>query len=144
MAEIYAISISSNKGVPKENVAEAELIEDHGIKSDAHAGNWHRQISLLALESIEKMKSKGLDVVPGNFAENITTKGLSLLKLPLKSQLKIGDNIILEITQHGKECHNRCAIYEQAGDCVMPKEGIFAKVIKGGTIKPGDDIEVLK
>ncbi len=144
MAEVYAVSISCDKGVPKENVAEAELIGNHGIKSDAHAGKWHRQISLLALESIEKMKAKGLSVSAGNFAENITTRGLDLLALPLNSQLKIGENIILEITQHGKECHSRCAIYEQAGDCVMPREGIFARVIRGGTIKPGDNIEVVR
>nr|WP_234983869.1 MOSC domain-containing protein [Selenihalanaerobacter shriftii] len=144
MAKVFAISISENKGEQKNNVDSAILKEEHGIVGDAHAGDWHRQVSLLAQESIDKMLEKGLDVSAGDFAENITTKGIDLLALKLGSQIRIGDRVVLEITQHGKECHDRCAIYHQAGDCVMPKEGIFAKVIKGGKIEPGDSIEVIQ
>jgi len=144
MAAIHAISISQEKGVRKQNVAQAELVAEHGINGDAHVGTWHRQVSLLALESIQKMQAMGLDVGAGDFAENLTTEGLTLMSLPLKTRLKIGAEAVLEITQHGKECHSRCAIYEQAGDCVMPREGVFARVITGGTIRQQDVIEVLK
>lgn len=118
------------------------LVEDFGLKGDAHGGPWHRQVSLLALESIEKMRAKGLDVHPGDFAENLTTEGLELVSLPIGTRLKIGENAIGEVTQIGKECHHRCAIYYQAGDCVMPREGIFIKVIQGGPVKVGDMVEV--
>lgn len=140
-AKIIAISISENKGTKKYNIDSAMLKEDFGIVTDAHAGS-ERQVSLLAEESIEKMRAKGLNVKPGDFAENITTQGIGLLKLKLGQRLKIGKDVILEITQKGKVCHTRCNIYYQAGDCVMPREGIFAKVIKGGIIKPGDEIFV--
>ena len=140
---IHAISISETKGVRKDNVTSAVLRPDHGIVGDAHAGNWHRQVSLLAKESIEKMVERGLKVGPGDFAENITTKGIKLPKLPIGSRLRIGGGIELEVTQIGKECHSRCEIFKQVGDCVMPREGIFAKVIKSGSIKTGDIIEVL-
>ena len=116
---------------------------DLGLKDDAHAGKWHRQVSLLAMESIDKMVQLGLKVGPGDFAENITTQGLDLLKLPLGTRFSIGQSSLLEVTQIGKVCHTRCAIYYQAGDCVMPKEGIFAKVLAGGEIKVGDEIHVL-
>lgn len=106
------------------------------------AGPWHRQVSLLAVESIEKMKALGLDVGPGDFAENITTSGINLVDLPLGTRLKIGPEAVGEVTQIGKECHSRCAIYYQAGDCVMPREGIFIRILKGGTIRAGDTIEV--
>jgi MOSC domain-containing protein YiiM len=122
-------------------VNEVELRSGHGIVGDAHAGDWHRQVSLLAKESIAKMKALGLDVTNGDFAENLTTEGIDLPGLPVGAQLKIGE-ALLEITQIGKECHNRCAIYHQAGDCVMPKEGIFARVLNGGRIQPGDCIEI--
>jgi MOSC domain-containing protein YiiM len=113
---------------------------DFGIKGDAHASQkWHRQISLLALESIKRMQDKGFDVKPGDFAENITTEGIDLVGLPIGTQMKIG-NVELEVSQIGKECHTKCSIYYLAGDCVMPKEGIFVKVLKGGTIKTGDSI----
>ncbi len=138
---IVAVCTSEKKGVRKKNVGEAELKVDWGIVGDAHAANWHRQVSLLALESIEKMRALGLNVGPGSFAENLTTQGQDLLSLPLGSQVRVGDQAILEITQHGKVCHDRCAIYRQVGDCVMPREGIFAKVIKGGQVKVGDTIE---
>ncbi len=140
---IKAISVSKKKGIPKTNVPEAVLEIDFGIVGDAHAANWHRQVSLLSIESIDKMVAMGAKVSPGNFAENITTEGIELLKLPVGSKLGVGEDTELEITQIGKECHRRCAIFEQVGDCIMPREGIFAKVNKGGLIKVGDIIEVL-
>jgi len=125
-------------------VGEAELKADWGIVGDAHAGHWHRQVSLLAMESIEKMRQRGLNVGPGSFAENLTTQGLDLLSLPIGSRVRVGEEVVLEITQHGKVCHDRCAIYEMAGDCVMPREGVFAKVLRGGQVKAGDKIEFLE
>lgn len=139
MAHVVATCISENKGERKKPVASVELRENHGIVGDAHAGNWHRQVSLLASESIEKMRKLGLDVGSGDFAENLTTCGIDLVSLPIGSRLQIGTTL-LEVTQIGKECHARCAIYYQAGDCVMPKEGIFAKVISSGSVKTGDAI----
>ncbi len=140
--QLLAVCISKNKGERKTPVAQVELRTDHGIIGDAHAGNWHRQVSLLAKESIDKMRALGLDVDNGDFAENLTTEGIELPKLPIGTRLQIGESL-LEVTQIGKECHNRCAIYYQAGDCVMPKEGIFAKVLKEGTLKPGDAVTIL-
>ena len=140
MSKIKAISVSKEKGVKKSNVKNAELKEDFGIVGDAHAGTEKRQVSLLAEESIEKMKAKGLDVGPGDFAENITTWGIDLLNLKIGSKLTVGKDAVLEISQIGKTCHSRCNIYYQAGDCVMPTEGVFGRVVKGGIIKPGDEI----
>jgi MOSC domain-containing protein YiiM len=142
---MVAISVSEQKGTRKHNVKEAHLLTDHGIKGDAHAGGGHRQVSLLAMESIEKMVSQGLEVGPGDFAENLTTRGIDLLRLPVGTRLALGKEkeVLVEVTQIGKECHSRCAIYYLAGDCVMPKEGIFVKVLKGGKILPGDPIEVI-
>jgi len=137
---IHAISVSKTKGVRKSNVDMAVLLPDHGIESDAHAGKWHRQVSLLAKESISKMIEKGLAVGAGDFAENITTEGIDLTALPIGRRLKLGGDAVVEVTQIGKECHDRCAIYEQAGDCVMPREGIFVKVLAGGTIRANDPI----
>ncbi len=137
---IHAISTSETKGIRKDNVPSAVLRPDHGIESDAHAGQWHRQVSLLAKESIEKMAAKGMEVGPGDFAENITTEGVDLVSLPVGHRLRLGDEVLVEVTQIGKECHDRCAIYYQAGDCVMPREGIFAKVLKGGEIQVGDSL----
>lgn len=139
---IVAVCISSSKGERKTPVAAVELREEHGIVGDAHAGPWHRQVSLLARESIDKMRALGLDVTTGDFAENLTTEGVDLLALPIGTRLSVG-NAELEVTQIGKECHTRCAIYHQAGDCVMPKEGIFARVLRGGTVKPGDAVRRL-
>jgi len=139
-AQLVAVCNSENKGERKTPVKQIELRENHGIVGDAHAGDWHRQVSLLAKESIEKMRAMGLDVGNGDFAENLTTEGIDLPKLPIGTKLQIGASL-LEVTQIGKECHTRCAIYHQAGDCVMPKEGIFAKVLHGGVIKPGDRLE---
>ena len=140
--KIVSIAISKKKGIPKTPVDEAFISKDHGLEGDAHAGKWHRQISLLAEESIAKMKQLGLDVDAGDFAENITTRGIDLVSLPIGTRLHLGGSVV-EVTQIGKECHNRCAIYHQAGDCVMPKEGIFAKVLQGGEVKPGDLIDKL-
>jgi len=140
---IKAISISKKRGTRKSNVAAASLMANLGIEGDAHAGDWHRQISLLATESIARMKAKGADVAPGDFAENIATEGIDLLALDMGGRLRLGSTAEVEVTQFGKECHSRCEIFKQVGDCVMPREGIFAKVTKPGPIKPGDSIEVL-
>ncbi len=138
---VVAISTSDRKGVPKSNVDRVTVKENFGIEGDAHAGDWHRQVSLLAKESIDKMLGKGADVQPGVFAENITTEDLDLLQLQVGDILAAGSTE-LEITQIGKECHNHCAIFEQVGDCVMPREGLFARVLSGGVIRVGDIIEV--
>ena len=138
---IVAVSLSSKKNVKKTNVLLGTLIENYGLENDAHAGKWHRQVSLLATESIRKIRDKGLDVGPGDFAENITTEGIRLWELPIGKRLKIGGDAVAEVTQIGKECHSRCAIYHQVGDCVMPREGIFVRILRGGIIEPGDSIE---
>ena len=143
-AHIVAVSISNKKGEKKTNVAKARLIFDRGLDQDAHAGDWHRQVSLLDMQSIAKIRRKGLDVDPGNFAENITTQGIRLWELPIGTQMRLGSEVLMEVTQIGKECHNRCAIFHQVGDCVMPREGIFAKVLQEGTIRPGDTITILE
>jgi len=142
--KIVAINTSSAKGTRKKNVGQSRLIPDFGIQEDAHAGDWHRQVSLLASESIDKMVQLGLKVGPGDFAENITTQGLDLLSLPIGTRFRMGAQALLEVTQIGKVCHTRCAIFYQAGDCVMPKEGIFAKVLEGGEIQVGDEILVCR
>jgi len=141
-ASVIAVCTSKNKGERKTPVSNVNVLPDHGIEGDAHAGDWHRQVSLLAQESIEKMQRLGLSVKAGDFAENITTIGINLPSLPIGTKLKVGETI-LEVTQIGKECHTRCAIYYQAGDCVMPKEGIFTRVLHGGGIKPGDVVEIM-
>ncbi len=143
MARVVSINISEKKGTIKKPTPEGYLRENHGLEGDAHAGDWHRQVSLLAQESIDKMKLKIPTLVPGAFAENITTEGIDLCSLPVGTKLKIGDEAILEITQIGKLCHTDCEIRVLTGDCVMPREGIFAKVVKGGKIKNGDAIEIL-
>ncbi len=141
---IVAVSISNKKGEKKTNVTQARLIPDHGMDQDAHAGDWHRQISLLDMQSIARIREKGLEVDPGNFAENITTTGIRLWELPVGTQMKLGPAVLVEITQIGKECHNRCAIFHAVGDCVMPREGIFAKVLQGGTVRPEDAITIIE
>ncbi len=140
---ILAVSVSQHKGQRKSAIEKGILMPEFGLKTDAHAGKWHRQVSLLGIESIQKMQEKGLDVGPGDFAENITTQGVDLPSLPLGTQLQIGQEGVCEVTQIGKICHDRCAIYKQAGDCVMPREGIFVRVLKGGTIRAGDSIRVI-
>ena len=137
---IIAVCTSTKKGVAKKNVGQAEAKVEWGLVGDAHAADWHRQVSLLAIESIDKMRALGLKVRPGSFAENLTTEGLDLLSLPIGSRVRIGEGVVLEITQHGKICHDKCAIYRAAGDCVMPREGIFARVIEGGPIRAGDSL----
>jgi MOSC domain-containing protein YiiM len=145
VGKIVAISISKKKGIPKTNMDSASLIKDFGLEGDAHAGNWHRQVSFLAIESIEKMRERGLpNLRPGAFAENLTTEFLNLPNFSVGTRIKIGEQSELEITQIGKECHNKCAIYFKIGDCVMPREGVFAKVLKSGEIKLNDKIIVGK
>lgn len=143
-AVIRAVCVSGKTGMRKKNVGEGVLVENLGLQNDAHANSkTHRQVSLLAMESIKKMQGMGLSVAEGDFAENITTEGIDLLSLPLGSRIQIGDKALLEISQHGKVCHAPCAIYRQAGTCVMPKEGIFGRVLHGGMIKVGDKIKKL-
>jgi MOSC domain-containing protein YiiM len=143
MAKIVAVCTSAGKGQRKKNVGQAMLLVDHGFEGDAHAGPWHRQVSLLAMESIQKMKDAGLDVGPGDFAENLTTEGIDLPSLPIGTKLRIGNSALGEVTQIGKECHTPCAIFYQAGDCVMPKEGIFIRVLSGGAVRVGDVLVVV-
>jgi len=140
--KIVSIAISKKKGTPKVQVDEASLIQDYGLEGDAHAGPWHRQVSFLASESIEKAKKNGLYVTFGDFAENIATKGINWQKVPVGTKMHLGDSALVEITQIGKECHNKCAIYYIAGDCIMPREGIFARVLKGGKIRCDDRVRV--
>ncbi len=145
MAKIIAVCTSKEKGTKKEAINRGSLEKNYGLTGDAHADCCtHRQVSLLATESIDKMRKLGLNVGPGDFAENLTTEGIDLVSLPIGTRLSIGEKIILEVTQIGKECHNRCAIYYQAGDCIMPKEGIFATVIRDGFITAGDAIRAEK
>lgn len=145
IGKLAAISISHKKGIPKRNVPTATLRQAHGIEGDAHAGDWHRQISLLAMESIDKMRTSGLPGLrPGAFAENLTTEFLELPTLALGTKIKIGKTVELEVTQIGKECHAHCAIFYKAGDCVMPREGIFAKVLRDGDISVNDEIEIVQ
>jgi MOSC domain-containing protein YiiM len=138
---VVSVNVSAAKGERKSSTAEVLLRVEHGIEGDAHAGEWHRQVSLLAQESIDKMKAAGLEVGPGDFAENITTYGLDVAALPLYTVLEMGETLV-EVTQIGKECHSRCAIYHQAGDCVMPREGIFVRVLSGGRVAPGDPVRI--
>ena len=143
MAKVKAVCISEKKGTRKKEVPSIKTLVNHGIIGDAHAGNWHRQISLLAEESIEKIRTTRYELTPGAFAENIVTEGIELNSLPIGTKLKVG-NTVLEVTQIGKECHNDCEIKRTAGKCVMPTEGIFAIVLKDGEILPGDSIEIME
>ena len=141
---VIGVCISSKKSVRKKNIGSGVLIDNFGLEGDAHAdAETHRQVSLLAIESIKKMQDMGAKVGIGDFAENIATEGINLLSLPIGAQIKVGMEAILEITQHGKVCHTPCAIYYQAGMCIMPQEGIFARVLHGGPIKTGDEIIVM-
>lgn len=143
MASVLAVCISEKKGTMKHPVERIEVKRAWGIVGDAHAGDWHRQISLLANESVEKMRSVIGEIPPGAFAVNILTEGIKVSELPVGTKIRVGESL-LEITQIGKECHNDCAIRKQVGDCVMPREGVFAVVLKDGTIKSGDEIVVLR
>ena len=141
MASVVAVCKSKKKGTKKEAVAEGLLKEDYGLIGDAHADCLtNRQVSLLAMESIDKMQNLGLNLRPGDFAENITTEGIDLLHLPIGTRIFVGDKVILEVTQIGKECHTACAIRRQVGECIMPEEGVFARVVQGGLVKPGDKV----
>jgi molybdopterin adenylyltransferase len=141
MARIVAVCKSEEKGTRKEAVAEGLFKEGYGMIGDAHAdSSTHRQVSLLAMESIDKMREMGFDLGPGDFAENLTTEGLEVASLPVGTQISIGEDILLEVTQIGKECHSGCAILRQTGKCIMPKEGVFARVLRGGSVRVGDQI----
>ncbi|MDM8537614.1 MOSC domain-containing protein [Desulfobacterales bacterium HSG17] len=140
IGEIVSIAISPKKKTPKKCIKTSRLIENHGLADDAHAGEWHRQVSFLAAESIEKAKDSGLSVGFGDFAENIATRGIDWPEIPVGTRFQMGSEAILEITQIGKTCHTRCAIYYQAGDCIMPTQGVFARVLTGGGINVGDVI----
>ncbi|MFO7740491.1 MAG: MOSC domain-containing protein [Desulfatiglandaceae bacterium] len=142
--KIVSIAVSKKKGTRKAQVDDAVLIKGHGIQGDAHAGPWRRQVSFLAGEQIEACRARGLDVTFGDFAENIATEGINWKNVPVGSRVHLGNTVIVEVTQIGKDCHKRCAIYYQAGDCIMPHEGVFARVLEGGPIRCGDPISFFK
>lgn len=145
MAKVVAVCSSEKKGTRKATIPEGTLKEEYGLVDDAHAdSDSHRQVSLLAIESIDTMRKMGYDVAPGDFAENLTTEGIELFSLPIGTRLHVGNEVILDITQIGKECHAGCAIFKQTGKCIMPKEGVFARVIKGGTVKAGEEIQMVE
>ncbi len=140
--KVVAVCVSDRTGIPKHDVGTGILKVDWGIEGDAHAGNWHRQVSLLAMESIDKMRAKGLKVRPGSFAENITTEGIELYTLPVGTRMRLG-TALAEVTQIGKVCHDKCAIFRLAGDCVMPREGIFVKILEPGAVSVDDPVIIL-
>ena len=143
MASVVAVCQSKKKGTKKQVIAEGLLKEDYGLIGDAHADcQTNRQVSLLAIESIDKMRSLGLNLSPGDFAENITIEGIDLCHLPIGARISVGDEVVLEVTQIGKECHTACAIRRQVGKCIMPEEGVFTQVVRGGLVKPGDKVEI--
>jgi len=143
MGRILAVCRSDKKGISKQVIEEGTFLIGYGMETDAHAdSSSHRQVSLMAMESIDKMKELGLDVGPGAFAENLTTEGIDVCSLPVGTRLNVGDEVLLEITQIGKECHTKCAIFKQVGQCIMPKEGVFTRVLRGGKVKPGEEIKV--
>ncbi len=145
MAKIIAVCRGGEKGTRKKVVAQGVLKENYGLLGDAHADCCtHRQVSLLAMESIDKMSKLGFDVGPGDFAENITTQGVELVALPVGTEIRIGEDVLLEVSQIGKECHTGCAVYQQIGKCIMPREGIFARVIRGGSVRAGDAMQIEK
>lgn len=144
MAEVLAVCLSQQQGEKKQPVAEGVLRRAWGLEGDAHAGEWHRQVSLLGEESISLLRSLGLEPEPGAFAENLTVRGIKLHTLPLGTRLRVGNEALLEVSQIGKECHHGCAIFQQVGDCVMPREGIFARVLTGGRVRAGDRVEVVE
>lgn len=144
-SEIIAVCTSAEKHIQKEAVERVGLVVEKGIEGDAHYGFGHRQVSLLADESVDKMRARGLDdLLPGAFGENLVTRGIDLLSFNIGDRLRVGDTVVLEVTQIGKECVDRCAIYYAAGDCIMPREGIFVRVVEGGTVKPGDEIAAVE
>jgi MOSC domain-containing protein YiiM len=138
---VLNVCVSEEKGVQKKPVDQVEIVVGHGVAGDAHGGDWHRQVSLLADESAARIRAEGVEIKPGDFGENLLTAGIGLTELPLGTRLVVGESL-LEVTQIGKECHTRCAIFHAAGQCVMPSEGIFCRVIEGGTVRPGDQIAI--
>ncbi len=143
MAKIIAVCKSKKKGTSKQDISEGYLQKNYGLQDDAHAdSSSHRQVSLMAIESINRMKAKGFPVGPGDFAENLTTEGIDLVVLPIGTEVAVGKEVLLEVTQIGKECHTKCAIYHKMGQCIMPEEGVFTRVIRGGLVKAGDEIKV--
>lgn len=140
MGQVMGVCISEKKGTQKTNINRAMFIENHGIENDAHAGNWHRQVSLLSYDKIQDFKARGAEVEDGAFGENLIVEGFDFNKLPIGTKFKCGE-VILEMTQVGKECHTHCEIYKKMGECIMPKQGVFAKVLKGGMIATGDEME---
>ena len=139
MGRVIAVCISEKRGTQKKNIKEAVLIENFGIENDAHAGDWHRQVSLLSYDRVEEFRAKGADVDDGAFGENILVEGIDFKTLPVGTFFRCGD-VVLELTQVGKQCHSHCEIYHKVGDCIMPREGVFTKVIKGGKISVGDEL----
>lgn len=143
-ARVVAVCVSYEKGEAKRDVGMARFVDDFGIEGDAHAGKWHRQVSLLASESIDEMRAKGLELEHGAFGENLVVQGIELDGIPVGTLLEIGDGVKLQVTQLGKKCHDHCAIYEQVGYCIMPTQGVFARVMSGGDVKVGDSIKRLE
>lgn len=143
MGIIKAVCISEKRGTDKKNIHKCEIIQGFGLKNDAHGGDWHRQVSLISFEKIEEFKKRGGDVIDGSFGENLIVTEIELTKLPIGTKLKIND-VVLEVTQIGKECHSHCEIFKKVGDCIMPREGIFARVLVGGYIEEGDTIQVVE
>ena len=143
MGKVLAVCISEKKGTEKKNVGSARFIEDWGIENDSHAGKWHRQVSLLSHEKIEAFRARGAEVIDGAFGENLVVDGFDFRTLPVGTKFKCND-VVLELTQIGKECHSGCAIYQKMGECIMPREGVFTRVLHGGTISVGDTMEILK
>ena len=145
MAKIIAVCKSKKKGTKKEDIKEGYIHQNYGLTDDAHADCCsHRQVSLMAIESVNKMRDLGFDVGPGDFAENLTTEGIDLVSLPVGTEVSVGKEVVLEVTQIGKECHTKCAIYHQLGQCIMPEEGVFTKVISSGLVRTGDEIKAGK
>jgi MOSC domain-containing protein YiiM len=142
VARVVSVNVAAEKGVRKTPCAQVALVKNHGVEGDGHTGPWHRQVSLLAIESIDKMRTQGLTVGPGDFGENVTTEGIVVYELPVGTRLRLGEALV-EVTQIGKVCHDRCAIYYAAGDCVMPREGIFVRVLEGGSLCAGDAIAAI-
>lgn len=142
MGTVMAVCTSKEKGTLKENVTSADLVKDHGLKGDAHAGNWHRQVSILSYEQIGEFRKRGAEVEFGAFGENLVVSGYDFKTMPLGTKFTCGD-VVMELTQVGKKCHHGCAIFQQMGDCIMPREGVFCRVLSGGVIKVGDTFKIV-
>ncbi len=143
MGKIIAICISEARGTQKHEVESAYLKEEWGIEGDAHAGKWHRQVSLLSVEKVDDFRAKGADVINGAFGENLVVEGFDLKTLPVGTRFKVGNDVLLEMTQIGKQCHSHCEIYKVMGDCIMPREGVFTRVLHGGEVRKGDSIDIV-